>query len=119
MLRIGAPLVSALLLVGAAVAGQIHWIPGKVDVAKLEAQAKPPEGYRLNRYDRAYSGTYISGRKIIEGRWVEVAHGQRPKVEIVAYDQLPNIADGGCSVVTVYYDVVTAKVASVHCNGLG
>ncbi|MBQ1559625.1 MULTISPECIES: hypothetical protein [Caulobacter] len=95
-------------------------MPGRDQVVQLEAQVKPPRGYRLDQYDRSYSGTFMSGRKIIEGRWVQVdLPGQKPKVEIVPYHQLPDIADGGCAVVTVYYDVATAKVAGVACNGLG
>ncbi len=119
MRRGGALLVSVSLLAGVALAGEAHWIPNRADVVRLERQVMPPGGYRLDSYDRAYSGTYVSGRKVIEGRWVEVERGRKPRVDVVSYEKLPDIADGGCSVVTVYYDLATAKIAGVRCNGLG
>ncbi len=119
MRRAGVLLLSALLSCGAAVAGEAHWLPSHSDVEKLEAQAKPPKGYRLDQYDRSYSGTFVSDRKVIEGHWIQVrTPGQKPRVTIVTYDQLPQVMDGGCSVVTVYYDLATAKVTGVACNGV-
>ena len=103
-------------------------MPDPTAVAHFESLVKLPRGAdSLARYDRYYAGVYISGRKVIEGVYVEIERDfrsgpnpprPRPSVHIVTPKRLPMIADGGCSVVTVFYDVKTDKAAGADCNGL-
>lgn len=37
----------------------------------------------------------------------------------VMFDELPTIADGGCSVIELIYDVKTGVIDDIYCNGIG
>ncbi|CAN5537986.1 hypothetical protein BH10PSE4_BH10PSE4_33580 [soil metagenome] len=101
------------------------WTPASAQVARLETLVKPKgpaRGIRpISRYDRAYAGTTMSGRQIIEGRWVDrgwSASAKPSSPKIVPYGALPDVLDGGCDIVTVMYDVSTDKIVFLACNGV-
>jgi len=82
----------------------------------IEQTATLPQGAaKLDQYDRSY--TYMGDRSVI-GIYVRTdlrgtAHtGER---QWVSQKQMPQIAGGGCSVVTVFYDPKTHKADSM-CN---
>ena len=119
----------ALICVGAfaatAAAPTSLWTPSEAQVARLETLVRPKGPTRRisapSSYDRAYAGTTISGRKIVEGRWVSRrwnGPAQIPNPKIVPFSALPDILDGGCDVVTVMYDVATDKIVLLQCNGV-
>ena len=97
------------------------WTPGAAQISRLEAVAKPVgEMAALSKYDRDYAGTTVAGHKVIEGRWVQRNWNttpQTPNPKIVPFTDLPEIDDGGCSVVTVMYDVKADKIVLLKCNG--
>jgi len=98
---------------------QSNWRPSASAIAALEGQLKLPKGaWPLSGYDRYYTGTWVSGRRMIKGvLYIEHAN-QHGKVRIVTEQELPVIMDGGCSVVTVFFDVATNRVAGTFCNGI-
>ena len=112
--------VAALVLVAAA--PMPFWGPSPAQIARLEMLVKPTGQIRaLAKYERAYAGTTVSGRKMIEGRWISPNWNARPQArspQIVPFGSLPEILDGGCSVVTVMYDVQTDKILLLQCNGV-
>jgi hypothetical protein len=118
-------LVCAAAFAMIAAAPTTFWTPSQAQVTRLETLVKPAgptRGIRaVSEYDRAYAGTTVSGRKIVEGRWVlrswsGAAQATSPK--IVPFGALPEILDGGCDVVTVMYDVATDKIVLLQCNGV-
>jgi hypothetical protein len=117
-------LVLAIVYPGAVVHAeppiQKGWVPTAAAIAAFEARLKLPNGAQpLSEYERYYAGTWIGGRKMIEGV-LETAYRRhkRGKVHIVPEDQLPGIMDGGCYIITVLFDVTTNRTAQVSCNGL-
>ena len=115
--------ICIVALAAMAAAQTPFWTPGAGQIARLETLVKPSAGIEpLAKYDRAYAGMTLSGRKMIEGRWVRRPWSASPQnidPRIVNFGDLPDIADGGCSVVTVMYDVQIDKIAFLECNGRG
>ncbi len=106
----------------AEVVGAPLWNPTAAQVSRVEAIAKRPRHVKaLSKYQRHYAGATVAGRKVIEGRWIEVDWSDPPTIgvaKIEPYAALPAVLDGGCSIVTVIYDVATDKIAMIECNGL-
>jgi hypothetical protein len=91
------------------------WRPAPADISKMEPNLSLPEhAYDLNSYARYYSGIIVSGHHVIEGYFIK-GLGKRPGVYL---NQLhDDIADGGCSIVTIYYDADKRRMAGAACNG--
>jgi len=92
--------------------------PGKV----LAIYVIPPQPYdkKISCVTGGKPCTESDVQRLIKDREAEIASqaraGERRWFESVA--QLPEIADGGCSIITVRYDVQAKRVLSVGCNGL-
>jgi hypothetical protein len=110
-----------------------QWTPTAQMVAQLEKAIRLPQDLRMPRdrsladYDRYYTGSEIGGRKVISGLYVQIEMTdarRKPnsvpagQVHIVPMQRLPTIADGGCSVITVFYDLKSGS-ATIQCNGYG
>jgi hypothetical protein len=95
-------------------------VPDEATIAKLEAKVRlPPYAHRLAEYDRYYAYEMDVGRLMVVGSY-ELAHSRPGQVHRLAQpNQLPLVADGGCSYIHVWWDVKTNSVAAVGCNGLG
>ena len=114
--------------------------PDLAMVEALERSVKLPAGTKpLDAYDRYYALETVVGRRMIEGMYQEssddddLASYQRGDRDPVKYSpprkgrrhllakasSLPDIADGECSVIHVYWDIATARIAHVECNGRG
>jgi hypothetical protein len=87
-------------------------------MARIEARVVMPRGADpIAGYDRAYAwdpDAPAASRVIaiyvrVDANWV----GRR----WVAADALPVVMDGGCSVVTLTYDVASDRVEQIGCNG--
>jgi hypothetical protein len=102
------------------------WAPHLKTVTALEATVKVPGGYGhppipLKEYQRYYAGVTISDRRMIRGEFLlsdAFDSSKGPGVYIVAEDGLPVVSDGGCSVVNLLYDLKTARIVSINCNGI-
>ena len=75
----------------------------------------PVNAHRLNDYARYYTGEIVQGRKLVRGYYLLPPYGEEPGVYLRESNDL--VADGGCSVVTVYYDPATHSFADIRCNG--
>lgn len=94
------------------------WLPTADMIAKLEATVRMPKGAgALSAYDRYYTGLVQQGRRVVEAVYVSASAG-RGQSHIVPGDKMPGIADGGCSVVSLYYDVQAGTVGEPVCNGV-
>lgn len=85
-----------------------------------------PRGARpLNAYDRYYSSEQMNGREVLVGVFLlrsafetrsgAEAVGGIPNAFTIA--RRPRIADGGCSVVTIYFDQVTQRLLPIQIDG--
>lgn len=93
---------------------------------------------KLSQYSRFYAKSMFKGRSVIEGRYISVSWSKRDKSHsksitnlegayITTSNELPLIMDGGCGVITLYFDIETnmfippvrdigEKSADARCN---
>lgn len=84
---------------------------------RIEREVRlPPDAGALATYARYYAWRDgKDGRKVI-AVWQNLT-GERPGRHWVTERDLPVIMDGGCGVVSLTWDVATARVEHVACNG--
>lgn len=100
-------------------------------IRTIESRIEMPPGARpLEEYDRFYSGGRLSGREGVQGvlllreTFTHVSRGEMAPVEGMANvyradaDSMPLVADGGCSVVTLYFDLASQEFVELHREGL-
>lgn len=92
------------------------WAPSSALIREIESGLAMPKGLSLHSYRRYYSGDLSNGRRLVVAVFLESDH---PGTETVPQSKLPRILDGGCSVVTLRYDVKLKKVLDIGCNGVG
>ena len=108
-----ASLLSLLVLAAAIQAG--HWKVAASYAANVERIIELPRGaYPLLAYARFYNGRVTGTRRLIEATYLR---GRR-RPGIYLNEPAPDIEDGGCSVVHIWYDVKSARVSAIECNGL-
>ena len=103
----------------------------EVTIRAIEYQVvMPRRAWSLDLYDRYYAPDNVDGREIIVGVFLlrssfggRARDGAAPASTIAnafttSRSQLPTILDGGCSVVTVYFDVATQRLLPVHLEGV-
>ncbi|MDB5430851.1 MAG: hypothetical protein JWP35_1967 [Caulobacter sp.] len=80
----------------------------------IERQARLPDGaLAVEKYERHYA--YMGDGTVI-GIYVSLDGDDVPGRTWGSTKQLPQISDGGCGVVTVFYDPKTKKVTDTRCN---
>jgi hypothetical protein len=104
------------------------WPPDLATIKKLEAGIQPDDHQKsgsklhdLSDYARYYAGYIEGGHRLIAGRFITHRWAGQKAAGIyivVNREKLPVIFDGGCSVVSLVYDVDTAKLLSLDCNGV-
>lgn len=100
-------------------------------IRAIESRIEMPPGARpIEEYDRYYSGVRLSGREGVQGvlllrrSFEHVNRGDMAPVEGMANiyrgdaDSMPLVADGGCSVVTLYFDLAAQEFVELHREGL-
>lgn len=100
-------------------------------IRTIESRIEMPPGARpLAEYDRYYSGVRLSGREGVHGvlllreTFTHANRGTMASVEGMANvyrgdaDAMPLVADGGCSVVTLYFDLASQEFVELHREGL-
>lgn len=92
------------------------WQPSLSLIKSIESNLKLPNGLSLRSYERFYAGRKVNGHVVVDGKFLK---SDQPSIKIVDDDELPRILDGGCSVVTLEYDVEQKKVVHLFCNGVG
>ena len=116
--------------------------PDLATVELIEREITLPAGAGpLDAYDRYYALETMSGRRLIVGlfqrtsltdererfesggrsplRYTPPRHGRRRLMAQASSFLKFGVMDGGCSEIHVYWDIATAKIADVECNGLG
>lgn len=89
--------------------------PTKNEVEAIEKSVVlPDEAEPLLKYARHYASLDEGTHRIIRGIYIL---GDEAGVFIATAEELPVVFDGGCSVVTVEYDVSSASFRVVSCNG--
>lgn len=90
--------------------------PTAADIAVLERKVRlPPDALALRAYARYYALHVIDGRSTIVGSYLLDApdppgrYIRRAPVEVF---------DGGCAVVTIYFDVRSRRATAIYCNGV-
>jgi hypothetical protein len=115
---LGVGLAIALASAAAGFAAQV-WTPARADVARLERTiVLPAKAERLEAYARYYTGEIIQGHKLIRGDYLSGGPPFAAKPGVY-FRKGSAVADGGCSVITVYYDPAIHSFASIECNGYG
>ncbi len=85
------------------------------DADAIETRVKLPAGASpLRRYARYYTYVTVSGHRIIQGYFIAL-DGYAPGRYLNT--EGPVIFDGGCGVVTIYYDPRRAHIVGIFCNG--
>lgn len=91
-------------------------MPQKLLIFDIEAKLTlPRKAFPLSSYVRYYTGRIEKGHRILLGSFLH-----RPKsagVRIISKDKMFYVYDGGCSVVTLKYDIDTNMLLSLFCNG--
>ena len=97
---------------------------------RLDSGEMPTGARPLGEYDRYYSGVRLSGREGVQGvlllreAFAHVNRGAMAPVEGMANvyrgdaNAMPLVADGGCSVVTLYFDLASQEFVELHREGL-
>jgi len=98
------------------------WRPERPMIDALETAVVMPPGARpLAEYRRQYGGMLEAGRRVIWGVFHVPGIPGLPKDElpVAIFDREPPpmIQDGGCSVVTLKFDVSAQRVLWIQCNG--
>jgi hypothetical protein len=94
------------------------WMPTPAQVARIERGLRLPTGADpLQTYERYYTGTYKGSRRLVLGALVGLQKLPREgSLAIVKPAEMPAIADAGCGVIWLTYDLAAQKVRSIRCN---
>ncbi|MFZ3287823.1 MAG: hypothetical protein WA191_13360 [Telluria sp.] len=94
------------------------WKPTSQQITSVEANLVLPRGaYPLSSYVRYYAGEIANQKRLVKGVFLYKAVPGR--LEIVESERLPQVFDGGCSVVNLLYAVDEQRVISIFCQGVG
>ncbi|UPT62570.1 MAG: hypothetical protein M0D54_19810 [Hyphomonadaceae bacterium JAD_PAG50586_4] len=138
-------LIVALLVLASGTRAVAQTSVAETSIRAIEDQMVMPRGAGpLELYSRYYAPDQLNGREVIVGVFLlrdaleETAHTGAVTVASIpnAFTmasrwQLPLVLDGGCSVVTIYFDLETQRLLPIQlegvsaepelgaCNGLG
>lgn len=102
----------APLIAGIETAFRAQMASGMTDIGNHPAQAPAS----LDGYVRTYAGETVRGERIVVGALVDAAMlGKPPGIVIGTMETLPQVSDGGCGVMHLWYHVETHKIETV-CN---
>jgi hypothetical protein len=101
------------------------WKPSREQVEFVEKQIVLPQEApaSIAHFNRYYSGITDNGKRLIyaEFVYINLLGPNRPgdnagHIYIVTEQELPVIVDGGCGVITFYYDLHRTYTPSLVCN---
>lgn len=85
-------------------------------VAEIEASLKmPSKAFPLDTYVRYFAGEVADDRRLVVGTFLH--DPKNAGVRIVEREKMPEVLDGGCSVVNLKYDMERKEVLALFCNG--
>lgn len=97
-----------------------NWLPSYRTISHLEGLIAMPRGARsIDAYARYYTGVEEANRRLIRGIFILARAGGRypPGPHIVRALEMPRLLDGGCTVVSVTFDIQADRIQTVTCNG--
>jgi hypothetical protein len=125
-------LVVSLILIGVAEPAfpQESWTPTPKVIKEFEATVKLPDLGQSTQYPhghipapsefaRYYIGSISNGHHVLSAEFVLADGRSKPGIFVVDTLRRFRIADGGCGVVHIEYDVEDRRVESLKCNGFG
>lgn len=131
MNRVAVALIVAMLAIAVVANARAQTSVSEASIRAIESQLVMPRGARtLEVYDRYYASGQLNGHEVVIGVFLlRSSFGEtvRPGATAVAAipnafttsrQQLPIIADGGCSVVTIYFDVTTQRLLPIRLKGV-
>ena len=93
---------------------ETFWVLDTAVVHKLETRVVMPVGAKpVRAFTRYYEPGFDHGRRVVFGLLTE--DGDR---QVHISDHTPISMDGGCSIVTLTYDVAKGQIMSIACNGV-
>jgi len=86
-------------------------------ISLIESNITLPSGARpIAAYFRSYSFVERRGEKFA---YATYQGNVRPgSIDLIDYGKQPNISDGGCDVIVVWYSLAKNSVISAACNGV-
>lgn len=83
-------------------------------VQQIEQKIQLPDGaFPINSYIRYY---VQDDKDVVIGTYVYF--GSAGRIEIVEENEIPNVLDGGCGVITFTYSLTKKTFLSLRCNGV-
>jgi hypothetical protein len=107
---------------------QQNWTPTKEDVDTFEAVVHLPDWGNSTQYPnghipatsefaRYYAGILSNGPRILLAEFAGTGAQQSGTHIVTTPRAFPLIADGGCHIVHIRYDIDTRQILSLECNG--
>ena len=126
LIVVAVDLALALQAYAAPLSDPNEWRPDTALVARVDSQAVqfalPSEFGSITAYSRYYWGTVADGRRVVDGVLIApgvakaIGRSQSQLVNIVPETSAPAIADGGCDIVSIQFDVESGKITDARCN---
>ena len=87
------------------------------DISTIESNIALPKGaHPLAAYSRYYFITDVDGLNQLIGYYF-YENAKNPGIHWIQPNSLPMMADGGCRVVHIEYDLINEKLLKARCNG--
>ncbi|RYY76307.1 MAG: hypothetical protein EOO52_01985 [Gammaproteobacteria bacterium] len=87
------------------------------DISTIESDITLPKGaHSLAAYSRYYFITDVDGLNKLTGYYI-YEYAKSPGIYWIQPDSRPLMADGGCRVIHVEYDLINKKLIKTWCNG--
>ena len=108
--------------------GPADWTPSMQQVEFVEKQISLPQDAPapMKLYNRYYTGVTDEGRRMVYAEYVSIDLLGRNKpsdgighIYIVKENEMPEVSNGGCGVVTFYYNLERDYNPSMLCNAVG
>lgn len=101
--------------------------PGRDQIEAIEGMVRLPDDApaTLSQYQRYYAWTTDNGRKyvyavyIFDGLMSPPPPERGEHVHRVLEQEIPNVTNGGCGVITFYVDPSKDHQPSLYCNAIG
>ena len=87
------------------------------DILTIESNIALPKGaHPIATYSRYYYITDVDGLNKLIGYYL-YENAKNPGIHWIQPNSLPMMADGGCRVVHIEYDLINKKLLKARCNG--
>ena len=105
-----------------------NWTPDPATISKLESSIKSADipwnyggQHAISEYARYYAASMAGDHRIIQGEWIIPLGAKMKSAGVYIFGsrkEFPTVSDGGCAIINLVYDIETARIVSLRCNGL-